>query len=101
MVALPFWSQKSLGSQLGLGHRPPRPLGRVTSPLPATKQLGHLLHQGRGVGGGRLLDSCLSTLLPDPCLVLSLCGPTVSRCRFLEWQGTEQCWEWGVAGGLS
>ena len=35
VVALLFWNQMSLGSQLGLGHRPPHPLGWVTFPLQA------------------------------------------------------------------
>lgn len=86
---------------LTAGPWPPSTTSPGTGDFASPSSHGHLLHQGRGVGGGRLLDSCLSTLLPDPCLVLSLCGPTVSRCRFLEWQGAEQCWEWGVVGGLS
>lgn len=72
-----------------------------TGDFASPSSCGHLLHQGHGADGSRLMASWLSTLLPDPCLVLSLCGPTVSRCRFLVWQGAEQCWEWGVAGGLS
>ena len=69
---------------------------------------GYLLHQGHGVDGGRLVDSWLSTLLPDPCLVLSLCGPTVSRCWFLEWQSSAgngawwgDCLSWRLRRGLS
>lgn len=59
---------------------------------------GYLLHEGHGIGEG-WMDSWLSTLLPDPCFLLFLCGPSMSRCQYLVWQGSEQCWEWDVAGG--
>lgn len=45
------------------------------------------------------MDSWLSTLLPDSCFLLFLCGPSMSRCQYLVWQGSEQCWKWDVAGG--